>query len=93
MAKPEGLESDRKEADPVSNIEDLKIALYTRCLQEGPGAMFNQEALLALGIIPLNDIHQLFEITKQLQDENLFRMKKNDLGLYWTAESKENAAA
>ena len=75
-----------------SNPKELRNALYARCANQPADRVFDQNDLLAFGIIPNDDLGQLLSCTRRLTQEGLFKLHTKDGGACWRVVKKEDAA-
>lgn len=91
------LTSGAQQADSEPGVvqasqKELQNALYARCANIGADAVFTQQDLLALGIIPNQDINLLLTCINQLMKEGLLKVLKKDSAVCWKVIKKEDAA-
>ena len=86
------LQADGEAESVQASQKELKNALYARCANSGPDAVFTQQDLLALGIIANEDLTILTTCINQLMKEGLLRVLKKDSSLCWKVIRKEDAA-
>ena len=86
------LHVDNDEGIAQASRKELKNALYARCASRGVDLVFDQNDLLALGIIPNEDLAVLQACTSQLTKEGLLQVLKKDSGVCWKVVRKEDAA-
>lgn len=74
--------------------QELKLALYARCVQQPPGTQFDQRDLLALNVIPRGGDQQqlLFECMQKLTNEGLFKLFTKDGRVIWQIIRRSDAA-
>lgn len=89
MASSSASASRPRENDLVT---DLKEKLYECCKEEDPGVAFRQEDLLAMGIIPNNDLMLLVQVAQRLCDEKLFKLVREGTAAGWICRSRDDAA-
>ena len=80
------------ESIPGSSSEELYNALYASCASQAANKVFNQQDLLALNIIPDNDLKQLLLCTQLLTKNGLFKVMTKDGRPCWKVIKKEDAA-
>lgn len=84
---------DMASAGSGGSPAELASKLYDECSAKfSPDHLFYQQDLLALGIIPKDDLALLLQCTQWLVDQKLFRLLqgKNDR-LSWKLISREDA--
>ena len=81
-----------EEGSAQLSIEELRDTLYARCANQPPEKAFNQEDLLAFGIIPNDDPSLLHACTHQLTQKGLLKVYKQAEGVCWKVVKKEDAA-
>jgi DNA-directed RNA polymerase III subunit RPC6 len=75
------------------DVTALKTAIHEACAPTAeldPRHVFYQPDLLALGIIPNNDMNILLTVTQALVNEKLFKVVHSE-GLGWRLRSVEEA--
>ena len=87
-AKEEALE----EGIASSSSEELYNALYASCASQPANKTYNQHDLLALNIIPDNDLNKLLLCTQLLTKNGLFKVMTKDGRPCWKVIKKEDAA-
>ena len=86
------LHADSDESFAQASPKELKKALYAQCATRGVDRLFDQNDLLALKIIPNDDLVLLQTCTNQLTKEGLLKVLKKDSGICWKVVRKEDAA-
>lgn len=71
--------------------QEIKNALYARCAASPTEAIFSQDDLLELGIIPNNALDILLQCTKKLTQEGLFKLLSREGRAVWRVVKKEDA--
>jgi hypothetical protein len=83
-------------AGPQGNGKDqvieLKAKLYERCAMEDTDTVFGQEDLLAMSIIPGDDMRLLLQVTQRLCDEKLFKIVREGTSISWMYRPASEAA-
>ena len=79
------------EATP-SSPQELYNALYASCARQPEDKVFNQHDLLALGVIPDNDLNELLKCVNKLAQNKLFKTLVKDGVPCWKVVKKEEAA-
>lgn len=74
------------------SVNELKDAVYNRCLVDGPGTEYTTEELLELGIIPGDEHDLLMQCTQRLLTERLFKVSKHGEGFVFSVVKREDAA-
>lgn len=75
------------------DVPALKTAVYAACLptaQLDPKHVFDQNHLIALGIVPGNDVEILLAVAQALVNEKLFKVVQSDT-MGWRLRSVEDA--
>lgn len=75
-----------------NGLLELKTKLYDRCATEDHDTVFRQEDLLAMGIIPDDDVRLLLQITQRLCDEKLFKIVREGTIVCWMYRTVAEAA-
>jgi DNA-directed RNA polymerase III subunit RPC6 len=73
-------------------IQELKTKLYDLCALEDRSTVFRQDDLLALNVIPNNDIRLLLQVSQRLCDEKLFKLVRDGSAAGWMYRSEAEAA-
>ncbi|KAL8822997.1 MAG: hypothetical protein Q9191_006278 [Dirinaria sp. TL-2023a] len=83
-------------ADDIAVAEaspkELQNALYASCASQPADKIFDQHDLLALGVIPRDDLGLLLSCTRQLTKEGLLKVMTKDGVACWRVVKKEDAA-
>lgn len=79
------------EPSGVSSPKELRNALYARCASFEEGHVFDQDELLAFGIVPENSVEQLWAYTKQLAKDGLFKLMSKDGKVCWKVVKRADA--
>jgi len=74
-----------------SSPQELYNALYASCASQAEDKVFNQHDLLALNVIPNNDLTELMNCVNQLSQDKLFKMLLKDGIPCWKVVKKEEA--
>ena len=72
--------------------KELQNALYARCASQPADKIFDQHDLLALGVIPKDDLGRLLVCTKQLSKDGLLKVMTRDGVACWRVVKREDAA-
>lgn len=75
-----------------SSPQELYNALYASCASQSEDKVFNQQDLLALNVIPNNDLTELMICVNKLSQNKLFKVLMKDGSLCWKVVKKEEAA-
>ena len=86
--------SSTSAAGPQANthILELKTKLYERCATEDIDTVFRQDNLLAMRIIPNDDVRLLLQVTQRLCDEKLFKIVREGTNVCWMYRTVIEAA-
>lgn len=91
MASSSGAPAAGLHGDDV--VEELKTKLYELCrTMEESSTVFRQDDLLALNVIPNNDVRLLLQITQRLCDEKLFKLVRDGSAAGWMYRTESDAA-
>jgi DNA-directed RNA polymerase III subunit RPC6 len=77
-----------------TDITALKTKLYDACVEEAqelPRAVFHQNSIFELQVIPNNDIQILLNVAQKLVDEKLFKAVNEGGGLGWMLRTVDEA--
>ncbi|MCJ1251321.1 34-kDa subunit of RNA polymerase III (C) [Trapelia coarctata] len=75
-----------------SSPQELYNALYASCARQPEDKVFNQHDLLALGVIPNNNLNELMNCVNKLSQNKLFKTLLKDGIPCWKVVKKEEAA-
>jgi len=75
-----------------SSPQELYNALYTSCASQPEDKVFNQQDLLALDVIPKNDLNELLNCVNKLSQNKLFKTLIKDGIPCWKVVKREEAA-
>ena len=96
MAQTNGASSRTRVAgDAVvaeASLKELQNALYASCASQPAEKIFDQHDLLALGVIPKDDLGLLLSCTRQLTKEGLLKVMTKNGAACWRVVKKEDAA-
>jgi DNA-directed RNA polymerase III subunit RPC6 len=74
-------------------VQELKTKLYDLCrTTEESSTVFRQDDLLALNVIPDNDVKLLLQVAQRLCDEKLFKLVRDGSAAGWMYRSEADAA-
>ena len=79
-------------AVPEPSPKEIQNALYARCASQPADKIFDQHYLLALGVIPNDDLGRLLLCTKQLSKDGLFKVMTRGGVACWRVVKREEAA-
>jgi hypothetical protein len=79
-------------ADTEEENKGFAAALYDASFPLGPEKIWTQADLLALGVIPGDDVALLNDCINQLLGEYVFKQMKRDQTVCWRVISREDAA-
>lgn len=74
-----------------SSPQELYNALYASCASQPEDKLFNQHDLIALNVIPNNDLTELMNCVNKLSQNMLFKMLVKEGIVYWKVVKKEEA--
>jgi hypothetical protein len=72
-------------------VQDLKTKLYAFCALEDRSTVFRQDDLLALNVIPGNDVRLLLQVAQGLCDEKKFKLVRDGSVAGWMYRSEADA--
>jgi DNA-directed RNA polymerase III subunit RPC6 len=72
-------------------VQDLKTKLYAFCALEDRSTVFRQDDLLALNVIPDNDVRLLLQVAQGLCDEKKFKLVRDGSVAGWMYRSEADA--
>src|ERR1700728_1103681 len=72
-------------------VQDLKTKLYNLCALEDRSTVFRQDDLLALNVIPDNDVRLLLQVAQGLCDEKKFKLVRDGSVAGWMYRSEADA--
>ena len=86
------IHDDNLEGLAPASPAELGKALYARCANQSADKTFGPEELLALGVIPNNDLALLNTCTHKLTKEGLLKVLRKGDTVCWKVVKREDAA-
>lgn len=86
------LHPDNDEGFAQASPLELAKFMYARCANQPADRTFDQDDLLALKVIPADDLALLLDCVNQLTRQGLLKVYKRDGRVCWKVVKKEEAA-